>query len=167
MSAEAFWPVIEANAQDLGYELVDLELAQGGLLRVFIDFPSGDKLISISDCEALSNQLVHALPVEGIDFERLEVSSPGMDRRLSRHPHFLRFAGETVKARLRRPVNGQRNFEGLLEVIAEPLEGSPELQTYRISFAGKGGEPMALDFCLDEVDQVRLVPQFSFKEKGR
>lgn len=167
MSAEAIWPIIEANAHDLGYELVDLELAQGGLLRVFIDFPSGDRLISIADCEALSNQLVHALPVEGIDFERLEVSSPGMDRRLSRHAHFVRFAGETVKARLRRPVNGQRNFEGLLELIAEPVAGSPGAPTYRIAFAGRGGEPMALDFCLDDVDQVRLVPQYSFKEKGR
>jgi len=151
--------VIEASAAGLGYELVDLELSQGGLLRVFIDMPDGERMITVEDCESLSNQLVHLLPVEGIDFERLEVSSPGLDRRLSRQSHFERFAGQTIKLKLRQPVGNRKNFEGPLTVLG--------VNQFQLTVQGEGGEPFALDFELSDIDQARLVPEFSFKEKKR
>lgn len=161
---------MEACAADLGYELVDLELSQGGLLRVFIDIPSGDRLINIDDCEALSHQLVHQLPVEGIDFERLEVSSPGLDRRLTRHVHFLRFEGQPIKLKLRQPVGNRRNFEGLLTVTADPTSPEGQTNSYRLSCADGTPEAFTLDFHLSDVEQARLVPDFQLtlkKEKRR
>lgn len=150
-----FWKAVEAAAQDLGYELIDLERTPGGVVRVFIDSLDTEKLISVDDCELLSRQLVHALPVEGFDFERLEVSSPGMDRPLTKPAHYVRFAGERVKLRLRLPLEGRRNFEGLLGVDSH---GGLSLE-----YEGKGGEMLQLNFEINEVERARLVPQYPFK----
>ena len=84
---------IESLAADLGYEVIDIEHSSGGLLRVYIDMPEADRLINVQDCERVSNHLVHGLPVMGVDFQRLEVSSPGMDRRLTKPKHFRQFLG--------------------------------------------------------------------------
>lgn len=111
------WIAIDRAVADLGFELVDLEQSQAGLLRVFIDIADGSRLITVEDCELTSRQLVHQLPVEGIDFARLEISSPGMDRRLSRPRHFERFMGERIKIKLRRPLGGRRQFEGHLAPV--------------------------------------------------
>lgn len=119
--------VIERTVSGMGYELVDVEFAGGGLLRVYIDLPAAayaadapataDGLppsVRVEDCERVSHQLSHTLTVEDIDYSRLEVSSPGMDRPLKRASDFERFAGLEVAIRLRQPLSGRRNFEGVL-----------------------------------------------------
>ncbi len=103
--------IIERTLAGMGYEFVDLEHAQDGLLRVYIDAPSG---ISLDDCEKVSRQLSRVLEVEGVDYARLEVSSPGLDRPLKKPADFERFAGAEVSVRLRRALEGRRNFEGVL-----------------------------------------------------
>src|SRR5690606_1710569 len=85
----------------MGYEVVDVEFAQDGLLRVYIDSPAG---ITLDDCEKVSRQLSHVLAVEDVDYARLEVSSPGLDRPLKKAADFERFAGAEVSVRLRRPL---------------------------------------------------------------
>lgn len=102
---------IEPQLEAMGYELVALERAGRGLIRLFIDKPEG---IGIEDCVAVSNQLTHWMTVENIEYERLEVSSPGMDRLLSKPRDFERFAGEQVTLKLRIPVNGRRRIVGQL-----------------------------------------------------
>lgn len=133
--------VIERTVSGLGYELVDVEHAGRGLLRVYIDLPASayapdpsrapDALppsVRMEDCEKVSHQLTHVLTVENIDYARLEVSSPGMDRPLKRPADYERFEGAEVAIRLREPLSGRRNFEGVLvreEAPAEsPAEGS-------------------------------------------
>ena len=110
-------PVIDREAwvrktlSGLGYELVDLESSRSGLLRVFIDSPKG---LDVEDCARVSNHLSRALVVEGIDYERLEVSSPGLDRPLKRIEDYERFAGRDVSIKLKLPRDGRRRFEGRL-----------------------------------------------------
>jgi ribosome maturation factor RimP len=127
----------------LGYELVDLESSRGGLLRVFIDSPSG---ITVDDCARVSNHLSRALVVEGIDYERLEVSSPGLDRPLKRLEDYGRFAGRKASVRLRLPRDGRRRFEGMLAGVEE---GSVLLEV----------EGERLRFAFAEIDRARLVPE--------
>src|SRR3982750_3562569 len=101
----------------MGYELVDVQASNGGrLLRVFIDKPAGSNAgINVDDCAAVSRQLTRVLPVEGIDFERLEVSSPGLDRPLRKAADFSRFAGQKAEVRMRTPdATGRRKFVGVL-----------------------------------------------------
>lgn len=126
----------------LGYELVDLESSRGGLLRIFIDSPSG---ITVEDCARVSNHLTRAFVVEGIEYERLEVSSPGLDRPLKRAEDYARFAGQKASVRLKLPRDGRRRFEGLLvgfEEGAVVLEVEGERQT----------------FAMADIDRARLVP---------
>jgi ribosome maturation factor RimP len=119
--------VIERTVSGLGYELVDVELAGRGLLRVYIDLPASayapdparapDALppsVRMEDCEKVSHQLSHVLTVENVDYARLEVSSPGLDRPLKRASDYERFEGAEVAIRLREPLAGRRNFEGVL-----------------------------------------------------
>jgi ribosome maturation factor RimP len=133
---------LRGTLEGLGYELVDLESSRSGLLRVFIDTPRG---ISLDDCERVSKHLTRAFAVEGIDYERLEVSSPGLDRPLKKLEDFSRFAGQRVSLRLKLPVKGQRRFEGVLggvedgRVVLE-VEGSRQ----QIAF--------------EDIDRARLVP---------
>uniref|UniRef100_UPI000B1F8EF9 ribosome maturation factor RimP n=1 Tax=Streptobacillus moniliformis TaxID=34105 RepID=UPI000B1F8EF9 len=88
--------------------------AYNRLLRIFVDKKDG---ISIDDCVAISNHLSRLLAVENIDYGRLEVSSPGLDRLLRKEADFLRFRGETIKLKLRIPVQNQRNFAGVLREV--------------------------------------------------
>jgi ribosome maturation factor RimP len=127
----------------LGYELADLETSRGGLLRVFIDSPRG---ISVEDCARVSNHLTRAFAVEGIDFERLEVSSPGLDRPLKRPEDFVRFAGRKVNVRLRLPREGRRRFEGAIAAV----EGDGVLLDV---------EGQQVRFAFAEIDRARLVPE--------
>src|SRR5260221_8237575 len=107
ISEREMW--IRTSLDGLGYELVDLEASRTGLLRIFIDTPRG---ITVDDCARVSNHLTRAFAVEGIDYERLEVSSPGLDRPLKRLVDFERFAGRDATVKLKLPVKGQRRFEG-------------------------------------------------------
>ena len=127
----------------LGYELVDLESSRGGLLRMFIDSPSGT---TVDDCARVSNHVSRALVVEGFDYERLEVSSPGLDRPLKRLEDYGRFAGRKASVRLRLPRDGRRRFEGTLAGVEE---GSVLLEV----------EGERLRFAFAEIDRARLVPE--------
>ena len=126
----------------LGYELVDVETSRGGLLRVFIDSPEG---IDVEDCARVSNHLSRALVVEGIDYERLEVSSPGLDRPLKRLEDYRRFTGQMASVRLKLPRDGRRRFEGKLQgVEGEDVLVDVEGEQCRFAFA--------------DIDRARLVP---------
>lgn len=134
---------LERVLEGLGYELVELEQARpGGLLRVFIDRPQG---ITLDDCERVSNHLVRLFAVEGVDYSRLEVSSPGLDRLLRKSSDFERFAGQPVSAKLRVPRAGKRNFQGILQGL---FGGAVRLEV--------DGEVVELP--LESVARVRLVP---------
>ena len=100
--------------EQLGYELVDFEMSnRGRLLRLFIDKSGG---VTLDDCAIVSNQVSHFLSVDiDVDYDRLEISSPGLDRVLKREADFERFVGNRIKVRLRVPVQGRKNFVGLLE----------------------------------------------------
>jgi len=105
--------LIERTVQGMGYELVELEFAGAGLLRVFIDRLEAEP-IRMEDCERVSHQLSHLLTVENIDYARLEVSSPGLDRPLNKPADYLRFEGSEITLKLRVALKGRRNFTGVL-----------------------------------------------------
>src|ERR1043166_6111370 len=102
---------IRAALEGLGYELVDIESTRSGLLRIFIDSGHG---ITVDDCARVSHHLTRAFAVEGIDYERLEVSSPGLDRPLKRLADYARFAGREASVKLKLPGDGWGRVEGRL-----------------------------------------------------
>src|SRR5947208_13751945 len=110
--------VVEPVVAGMGYELVELQAANGGrMLRLFIDKPGG---IDVEDCAAVSRQLSRVFEVEGIEYERLEVSSPGLDRPLRKAGDFAGFVGAQADVRMRTPdATGRRRFEGVLRGAAE------------------------------------------------
>jgi ribosome maturation factor RimP len=128
--------IIELAVSGMGYEVVDVEHAHDGLLRVYIDAPSG---IGLDDCEKVSRQLSHVLAVEDVDYTRLEVSSPGLDRPLKKPTDFERFAGTEVSVRLRRALEGRRNFEGVLTVEEGGRYGLELLERTPQEAAARGG----------------------------
>lgn len=135
--------LLEETLAGLGYELVDLERpGRGKLLRVFIDKAGG---VNVDDCASVSHHLNRLLPVEGVAYERLEVSSPGLDRLLRKERDFVRFAGHKARVRLRVPIDGQRNFVG---VLRETRAGKVQLDI--------DGKLVSID--LDNLDKARLVP---------
>lgn len=135
--------VVTAAVEALGFELVDLQLSnRGKLLRVFIDKPDG---ITVDDCARVSNQLTRVFAVEHIDYDRLEVSSPGLDRPLKRAADFNRFKGEKVQLKLKIPVNNQRNFVGVLRGMHD------DMLTLDIDGA-------IVEFGMANLEKARLVP---------
>jgi ribosome maturation factor RimP len=112
--------LIEKNVSKLGYELVDFEIInRGELLRIFIDKPSS---INIDDCVSVTNQLKHILTVEeDIIFDRLEVSSPGINRVIKKLQDFERFKGEKIKIKTRSPIKEIKNFTGILKGTKKDL----------------------------------------------
>jgi ribosome maturation factor RimP len=156
--------LIEKTVEGLGYELVDVERGERGILRVFIDFNAADAaekgLITVEDCATVSHQLSHVLTVENVNYERLEISSPGLDRPVRKLEDFVRFAGYEIVVKLRTAMpnaNNRKSFQGILQ---EPVDGNLSLE-----FEGKDG-PALLEFTLADVDKARLVPQVDFK-KGK
>ena len=115
MDKEGLISLLEPAVNALGYELVDLDVRSGrnGLLRLFIDNEAG---VNLSDCEFVSKQVGDLLDVEDPipGNYNLEVSSPGLDRKLTKSEHFQRFTGETVKVQMRFPIEGRRRFRGTL-----------------------------------------------------
>ena len=148
--------LIEATVTGLGYELVEFETSpRARLLRVFIDRPESaqtDKSgISVQDCAAVSSQLSRVFMVENIDYDRLEVSSPGLDRPLVKPADYRRFTGQEVQLKLRVPLGNQRNFSGVLEGLQE--EGGVEMVCLRV-------DETLQQFALENIDRARLVPKF-------
>ena len=112
--------LISTTVTGLGYELVDIEQSpRGRVLRLFIDMPLKATGIDVEDCALVSNQLSRVLAVENVDYDRLEVSSPGLDRVLKKPSDFERFAGSEINLRLRLPVGGRRNFNGVLHGLQD------------------------------------------------
>ena len=147
--------VLEKTVTGLGYELVDVERSpRGRVLRVFIDKPEKPRGVDIDDCALVSNQLSRVLMVENVDYDRLEVSSPGIDRPLKKESDLERFAGSEITLKLRLPLNGRRNFSGTLHGL---LAGRVRLQT-------DAGE---MEFDLINVDKARVVPSFDTMKSGR
>ncbi len=137
--------LIEQTVAGLGYELVDVETSpRGRLLRIFIDKPEG---IGVEDCASVSNQLTRLFTVENVDYDRLEVSSPGLDRALKKAADFERFAGQEVQIKLRLPVANQRNFSG---TIVGLREGRAVVKVGEIEH----------EFVIEGIDKARLVPRF-------
>ncbi|WP_028461147.1 ribosome maturation factor RimP [Nitrosomonas cryotolerans] len=140
----ALYKLLESTLSGMGYELVEVEqLARGKLLRVFVDKQGG---VNIDDCVLISDHLSRLLAVENIDYSRLEVSSPGLDRLLKKEADFLRFQGESVKLKLRVALQGQRNFVGILR---EVNNGILKLEV----------EGQLLDLELSNLEKARLVPK--------
>ncbi|MGD9951400.1 MAG: ribosome maturation factor RimP [Burkholderiales bacterium] len=137
--------VVEPTLTGMGFELVDLQVSnRGRFVRVFMDKPGG---ITVDDCADVSRQLTRVLEVEGIDYDRLEVSSPGLDRPLRHAADFAKFAGHRVDVRMRvADASGRRHFVGLLRGV-EGATATVEVD----------GVPTALR--LDGMERARLVPE--------
>lgn len=143
--AMLLFELLEPTLAGMGYELVDVEQsAPGKLIRVFVD--KKDSAITLDDCVAISNHLGQLLAVENIDYNRLEVSSPGLDRPLKKKADFIRFTGETVRIKLRIAWQGQKNFVGLLKEVKG--------DTLMLETDGK-----TLQIELGNLDKARLVPK--------
>lgn len=137
--------LLEPTLAGLGFELVDAQVSnRGRFVRIFMDKPGG---ITVDDCAAVSRHLSHLLEVEGIDYDRLEVSSPGMDRPLRRPADFARFLGHRVDVRMRlADASGRRRYVGVLRGI-DGATATVEVD----------GAPVALQ--LEGMDRARLVPE--------
>ena len=147
MAHDELLKLLEPTIERLGYELSDLEVKLGGkhgVLRVFIDKPDG---IGLDDCEQVSQAVSAILDVEDPlpGHYDLEVSSPGLDRKLTKIEHFQRFAGETVKVQMRLPIEGRRRFRGTL------VSSDDENIVVEVD-----GESHSLP--LKTIDTARLVP---------
>ena len=136
--------LVETTVNGLGYQLVDIERSGRGMLRVFIDKPEG---ISVDDCQVVSNQLTRLFLVENVDYDRLEVSSPGLDRPLKKEADFVRFTGEKVQLKLRMPLDGRKNFAGVIGGVSDGV--------LRLDM---DGNQVAIE--LSNLDKARLVPTF-------
>lgn len=179
---------IETTVRGLGYDLVEVERAAGGLLRVTIDHPATggpERFIQVDDCEKVTRQLQHVLEVDGTAYERLEVSSPGLDRPLKSAADFARFTGQDVEISLKVPFKGRKRFRGELlangdgwRLVLAPTAAKAAAKKHAASRSaqaraaavgplpestGSAEEVKMLDFSLDEVREARLVPVIDFK----
>lgn len=177
--------LIESTVEGLGYELVDVERLPRGLIRVTIDKEGG---ITLDDCEKVSNLLNPALTVDNVDFDRLEVSSPGVDRPLRRANDFVRFVGSNVHIELYTPMtgeglpaNGRRRMDGkllavegdeanptiTLELITERLGRTPSEIAKAKAKAKKSGEaqaaPVILNIPFKDIERASLLTDLDFR----
>ena len=145
--------VVEATLQGMGFELVDAQVSNHGrLLRIFIDRPGG---ITVDHCADVSRHLAHVLAVEGIDYDRLEVSSPGLDRPLRKAADFERFSGSEVDVKMRTPdETGRRRFVGRLTGVTD---GAATVEV----------DGRAVSLKLDMMDRARLVPDLGMRKEKR
>lgn len=173
---------IDGTVRGLGYELVELERSTGGLLRVTIDWPwvsgAAEQRVTVEDCERVTRQLQYVLEVENVDYQRLEVSSPGIDRPLRHAQDFERFAGEVVDLVLKAPIGAaaagqvaanRKKFRGTLQraegegwriVWCDEPAAKPG---QRVSKKREPAPEQVLDFALDELATARLAPVVDFK----
>jgi ribosome maturation factor RimP len=145
---------VETTVMGLGLELVECERSAGGLLRIYIDRVEAGEFVTVDDCERVTRQLQSVLEVEALDYARLEVSSPGLDRLLRQPAHFERFVGSEIDVSLRMPFEGRKKYRGLLQ--------RGEVDGWALVF-GEAGKEQVLSFQLDEIREARLVPVIDFK----
>ena len=190
----ALQEIVEQTVAGLGYDLVEIERSAGGLLRITIDLPwtapvegaaAPEQYVNVEDCEKVNRQLQFALEVDGVEYKRLEVSSPGIDRPLRHTQDFERFAGQVIDITLKAPIgaaaNGQVNanrkkFRGTLERVpaADGSTGwqivwsdAPEVKPGQKISKKRVPPPLqALGFALDELRDARLAPIVNFKGRG-
>ena len=193
----ALQQIVEETVAGLGYDLVEIGRSAGGLLRITIDLPwqapiddappVPDQYVTVEDCEKVTRQLQFALEVDGVEYTRLEVSSPGIDRPLRHEQDYVRFVGEVIDVTLKQPMGAaaagqvsplRKKFRGTLE-RADATEGSGAAGwqiTWRDEPAVKPGQRVsakrvpaplqALGFTLDELKEARLAPLVNFKGRG-
>lgn len=177
----ALQDIVEQIVTGLGYDLVEIDRSAGGLLRITIDLPwtpGAPQFINVEDCERVTRQLQYTLEVEEIDYKRLEVSSPGIDRPLRHERDYERFEGQEIDITLKAPMGAaaagqvaanRKKFRGTLE---RAQAGGWQI-TWSDAPAPKPGarvskkkEPVALQvlgFELDELREARLAPVVDFK----
>jgi ribosome maturation factor RimP len=177
---------LERTVIGLGYDLVDVERSAGGLLCVTIDRQPGHVYstgpgvaIVVEDCEIVTRQLQFLLEVEAVEYARLEVSSPGIDRPLKKPSDWQRFLGSAVEITLLEPFQGRRKWRGelvagnsdmawrLLLPLDKPVSRTSAKRAAKAAAAGEAADASTvqrtLDFLLDEVREARLVPIVDFK----
>lgn len=180
--------LVEKTVEGMGFEFVDLEHLPRGLLRVTMDSPQG---VGVDDCEQVSNQLTYLFTVENVDYERLEVSSPGVERPLKRVKDWERFVGKLVHVELFEPLKavgfpeaGRRKLDGRIQAVrndesrttidflfTDEKPAKTPAQAARERIAQKKGkkaaaaEPIAVSFTIDQVDRAHLVAELNFKGK--
>jgi ribosome maturation factor RimP len=192
----ALQQIVEQTVAGLGYDLVEIERSAGGLLRVTIDLPwtaptseavaagTPEPFVTVEDCEKVTRQLQFALEVDGVDYKRLEVSSPGIDRPLRNEQDFGRFVGEVIDITLKAPMGAaaaghvsanRKKFRGTLERVEPQGEGAPggwqivwsdapEVKPGQKVSKKRAPAPLhALGFVLDELREARLAPIVDFK----
>jgi len=188
--------IVEQIVTGLGYDLVEIDRSAGGLLRITIDLPwvkpsaeapQVEQFVTVEDCEKVTRQLQFALEVDQIEYRRLEVSSPGIDRPLRHNQDFERFVGQVIDVTLKAPLGAaaagqvsatRKKFRGVLE-RPEPVAGGeglvaagwqivwrdePEVKPgAKVSKKRLQAPLQALGFTLDEIRDARLAPIVSFK----
>ena len=181
--------IIESTVEGLGYEFVEFERLPRGLMRVTIDRPA-DGGVTVDDCEVVSDQITHLFTVEGVDYERLEVASPGVERPLKRVRDWSRFTGELAHVELYEPMHaegfpeaGRRKLDGRILGV----EGEEGAEVIRFSFeevevartpsqAARArtqkvkkakAEPIVVLFAFNDVDRANLIAQLDFKGKQK
>jgi ribosome maturation factor RimP len=176
----ALQDIAEQTVTGLGYELVEIERSAGGLLRITIDLPwtpGAEQYVTVEDCEKVTRQLQFALEVDEIEYTRLEVSSPGLDRPLRNDRDFERFAGELVDITLKAPMGAvaaagqvaanRKKFRGTLERAATGWQivwsDEPAAKPgQKVSRKRVPAPLQALGFSLDELKEARLAPVVDF-----
>lgn len=187
----AWQDTVAQTVTGLGFDLVDLERSAGGLLRVTIDLPwqppaegqapQAEQFVTVEDCETVTRQLQYLLEVEGVDYRRLEVGSPGIDRPLRSENDFLRFAGQVVDITLKAPIGvtgtevaaNRKKFRGTLERAEDGSswrivwsdEPAPK-PGQRVSKKRAAAPLQALTFQLEDLQQARLAPLVNFKGRA-
>lgn len=188
----ALQQVVEQIVVGLGYDLVEIERSAGGLLRVTIDLPWAppaadvpvplvEQFVTVEDCEKVTRQLQFALEVDGVDYKRLEVSSPGIDRPLRHEQDFVRFAGSVVDITLKAPIGtaavglvsaSRKKFRGLLsraeagnwQIVwsdEPPIKPGQKVSKKRVP-----APLQAMGFSLSEIKDARLAPIVDFKGRA-
>lgn len=184
----AWQDIVEQTVTGLGFDLVELERSAGGLLRVTIDWPweapvegqpmPPERFVTVEDCEKVTRQLQYLLEVEGLEYRRLEVGSPGIDRPLKREIDYVRFEGQVVDLTLKAPIGAtgtdvaanRKKFRGTLERAADGVQwqvvwsDEPEPKPgQRVSRKRVPAPLQALAFTLADIQQARLAPIVNFK----
>ena len=187
----ALQQIVEQTIAGLGYDLVEVARCPGGLLRITIDLPwqepaegadlQPELFVTVEDCEKVTRQLQFALEVDAVEYTRLEVSSPGIDRPLRHEQDFVRFEGEIIDLTLKQPMGAaaagqvsplRKKFRGTLERAEvggwqitwrdEPADKPGQ----RVSAKRASAPLQALGFALDELKEARLAPIVNFKGRG-
>ena len=186
----ALQQIVEQIVAGLNYDLVEIERSAGGLLRVTIDLPwvqpdanvpLTEQYVTVEDCEKVTRQLQFALEVDGVEYKRLEVSSPGIDRPLRHEQDLVRFEGAVVDITLRAPIGAAA--AGLVNATRKKFRGElsraeaggwqivwsdepPVKPGQRVSKKRVPPPLQAMGFTLDEVREIRLAPIVDLKGRG-